>query len=285
MLYYSIGKRLTDLHKPDICIFGHENYPWEKMFVLGMRSAAHTFIIGYQHSVLYQAFTTVLLSHNEKDIIPLPDRIVTIGGITKEYLETKGNYNPAILRRGCSLSATKSNITIKGRPKGNNLLVVLGCYPRAKVMLDFVVSSLKDSGFHLILRSHPASPLREYSNRLAFDLSSASEVEVSTNTLEKDLERSIAVLYDGSKVALEAMRAGLPVININSFYDVFSYDPLINWDTFKWNAMSKESLLDSLNIIISMTEKEYYNQRNKAIRYSIEYLGAKNSDYLDAFID
>jgi len=97
------------------------------------------------------------------------------------------------------------------------------------------------------------------------------------------LKRSVVVLYDGSKVALEAMRFGLPVININPFFDSLSFDPLINWVTFKWVASSKESLLKSLDEIMSMDNREYDNKRKEAIKYSKDYLGEKKSNYLDAF--
>jgi len=284
MIYYIIGKRMIDLYKPDYCLLGHENYPWEKLFVLGMKSTkSNVHIIGYQHSVLYSAFTTVLLSRNEKNIIPLPDRIVTIGEITKEYLEIKGNYDSSILLEGCALSDSKSSLTLNERPKSNNILVILGCYPRAKIMLDFVLSSLKDSDFHLILRPHPASPLHGYSDKLIINIASFKNLEESTYSLERDLKRSVVVLYDGSKVALEAMRFGLPVININPFFDSLSFDPLINWVTFKWVASSKESLLKSLDEIMSMDNREYDNKRKEAIKYSKDYLGEKKSNYLDAF--
>lgn len=284
MIYYFIGRRLARQYNPEVCIFGHENYPWEKMMILGIRSAARTFIIGYQHSVLYQSLTSVLLSSKEKGIIPLPNRIVTVGNITKNYMEKEGNYDPAILRAGCSLSVVGSDFTFRARPKGKNLLVILGCYPRAKEMVEFVVASLKDSGFHLILRPHPASPLSDYADRLAFDLLTIKAVEISTGSLEKDFERSIAVLYDGSKVALEAMRAGLPVINITPFRDIISWDPLIKCPVSKRRADSKESLMGSLNEIVSMDEDEYQDEKNKAMRYSLEYLGPKNDDCISFFL-
>ena len=121
-------------------------------------------------------------------------------------------------------------------------------------------------------------------DRLAFDLSAVSAVEISTNTLEKDFERSAVVLYDGSKVALEAMEVGLSAININSFCDIISWDPFIKCPVFKLIATSKESLMGSLKEILSMDEDKYNDQKNKAMRYSREYLRSKNDDCINLFL-
>jgi len=284
MIYYRIGRRLGRRYQPSLCAFSHENYPWEKTFILGFRSAAKTFLIGYQHSGLYRSLTTVLLSKKEKGQVPLPDAIVTVGEITKEYLETEGNYDPGLLRTGCSLSAVGGDLTVPARSRGKNLLVILGCYPRAKEMLDFVMAALKDSDFHLIFRPHPVAPLHEYANKLAFNLADASNVEISTGPLRSDLKRSAAVLYDGSKAALEALGLGLPVINICPFHDIINYDPLIKCPVFKWSASSKESLMSSLNGIFSMDSEAYERQAKLAIRYSREYIGEKNDNCLAQFM-
>ncbi|MFA6169589.1 MAG: hypothetical protein WCW67_02050 [Candidatus Margulisiibacteriota bacterium] len=282
MLYYCLGKRLARHYRPDTCIFSHENYPWEKMLILGLRATAKPFIIGYQHSVLYQALTSVLLGRNEKDFIPLPDRIVTVGNITRDYLVKEGHYPPARLRSGCSLSAVKLGPVIKSRSMSKNLLVVLGCYPRAKEMLEFVISSLKKSDFQLIIRPHPAAPLAGYIDSLAFDLKALKNIEISSSPLAKDLERSFAVLYDGSKVALEAMGVGLPVIKISHFHDIISYDPLINFPLNKLKAGSEKSLVTLLNEIALKGENE--DQKIKAQRYYREYLGQKGEECFSLFL-
>ncbi|MBI5698814.1 radical SAM protein [Candidatus Saganbacteria bacterium] len=284
MLYYRIGRRLGRRYQPELCSFSHENYPWEKTFILGFRSAAKTFLIGYQHSGLYRSLTTVLLSKKEKGRVPLPDAVVTVGEITKGYLATEGNYDPRILRTGCSLSAAGGERPVPARPLGKNLLVILGCYPRAAAMLDFVVTALKGSDFHLILRPHPVAPLHEYADKLAFDLAQANDLEISTGPLRSDLARSAAVLYDGSKAALEALEQGLPVINICPFHDIISYDPLIKCPVFKWSASSKESLMSSLNGIFSMDSEAYERQAKQAVRYSREYIGEKNDNCLAQFM-
>ncbi|MBU0630381.1 MAG: hypothetical protein KKC80_05615 [Candidatus Margulisbacteria bacterium] len=282
MIYYYLGKGIGRHYKLATCIFSHENYPWEKMLTLGLRATKKPYIIGYQHSVLYQALTSVLLSANEKNFIPLPDRIVTVGSITRDYLVKDGHYPPAILQVGCSLSAVKAGFEIKPKLTSKNILVVLGCYPRAKEMLEFVISSLKESDFQLIIRPHPAAPLSNYIDNLTFNLLAINNVEISSRPLQQDIERSFVVLYDGSKVALEAMGMGLPVIKISHFHDIISYDPLINSPLNKLKAGSEKSLVTLLNEISLKGENE--DQTIKAQRYYREYLGRKSEECLCLFL-
>ena len=97
-------KRVLKFFDIDTFTTTYENNPWEKVCLLTLKKySPHTHIIGYQHAALSRASINMFMSDDEKEKIPLPDRIITIGDATKSILEKLGNHNPNKMRVGCGL--------------------------------------------------------------------------------------------------------------------------------------------------------------------------------------
>ena len=62
-----------------------------------------TTIIGYQHAVIPQASANMFISQYEKNIIPMPDHILTVGKIPKEIMEKYGTYKSGVIEPSCGL--------------------------------------------------------------------------------------------------------------------------------------------------------------------------------------
>ncbi|MBU1955071.1 MAG: hypothetical protein KJ769_03335, partial [Candidatus Margulisbacteria bacterium] len=287
-IYNYYVKRLLQRHLIERYILTHENYPWEKISIDTLRRhSPQTQIIGYQHSALYPALTNVYLSDTEKETMPLPDRIVTLGKITKDFLINRGNYDANMLQAGCALRFNIHNTTEKVvQPKVKNILVVLGCFPRAKLMIDFVVNAIGGvENYTIRLRPHPASPIAKYRYYLQHDIADYANVSVSSNeAIAADLKWADVVVYDVSAVGLEALSCGKPVIHLK-FEDLLDFDSLINCEYLKWEAGTPEELRMALESIAMLSNEEYFEQVNKAKTYVSEYLHDVSEERLNVFCE
>jgi len=285
--YYYI-KRLADFIKIETFTTTYENYPWEKMCFMALRKySPQTKIIGYQHAPLSKASLSMRLSKHEKNIIPMPDKIVTIGNITKTFLETVGNYEKNKVEVGCALRfARHSTSKIGQRVKSYRILLVLrGIPPVVRDSLSFVYKALKDNEkYKLIIRPHPALPPEKFKHILGFDVFSCKNFSISANTsVEKDLNEADIVLYDASAVAIEALMIGMPVVNI-VLGTILNADPLFQCNYLKWTARKEEDLLGILDAIYQLTDEEYYYQQKKAKEFIDAYVTEVTDAGLSAFI-
>jgi len=266
----------------------YENYPWEKICFMALRKySPETRIIGYQHAPLSKASLSMRLSEHERNIIPMPDKIVTIGNVTKTFLETVGNYEKNKVEVGCALRFERHSTSKMGqRAKSCRVLLVLRGIPSVvRDSLRFVYRALKDNEkYKLTIRPHPALPPEKFKHFLDFDIFSCKNFSISANTsVEEDLKEADVVLYDASAVAIEALMMGIPVVNI-TLDTILSADPLFQCAQFRWTACSEEDLSRILDAICNLTDEEYYYQQKKAKEFVGEYVSEVTDVRLDAFI-
>tara|TARA_B100001971_G_C18168775_1_gene525827 strand:- start:179 stop:1054 length:876 start_codon:yes stop_codon:yes gene_type:complete len=267
----------------------YENNPWEKMSIMALREfSQQTLIIGYQHTIVAQAFVSSFISHYEKDIMPLPDKIFTVGEITKNILEEYGEYDNNYIESSCSLRYEYfNNVSMISRKSKGNILLVLDGVPEISRMVNYVVGELKDNlKYQLKIRPHPVLPLKKFLDRLDYNLYKISNVSVSENTsVIDDLSSTDIVIYWGSSVALEAIKVGIPVIYYNNNMESFlCYDPLFQFDHFKWEVDNNDSLANKIEEIYSMSDENFNKEKQEAMKYINRYFHPVTEDCLRKFI-
>jgi hypothetical protein len=281
-------KRLTDKIKIETFTTTYENYPWEKMCFLALKKySPETKIIGYQHAPLSNGSLSMRLSKYEKDIIPLPDKIVTVGRVTKRFLEDIGNYEKNKVKAGCALRFERHAISKIGQ-KGSSyriLLVLGGILTRTRDILNFVYRALKNNKqYRIVIRPHPALPPDRFKHSLDFNLASCDNFSLSINSsIEKNLQEADIVLYDASAVSIEALMHGVPVIHIG-LNDILSFDPLFQCKYFKWDVKKEEEFQKTLDNVYQLSDEEYHTQQKKARTYAENYAHAVTDVRLNEFI-
>ena len=268
-------KRLLEMIDVNTFTTTYENRPWEKLYFLALQKwSGRSNIIGYQHSPLFEASLDMIIGKYERDIIPMPDKIITNGRISKEFLERYGNYDVSRVKVGCALRHDWSfNEKLMHRVKSNRMLVVLGGPPsRAAEQVHLVQRALmKDEKYKVLIRAHPNLPWEYIKTYLRCDMNAYGSFSVSDNTsVGMDLESADIVMYDASSIAIEALRMGIPVIHVDH-NDLLSVDPLVGFSDFKWTVRSPEDLKRAIRNIYELSDDEYGAGQAKAREYADDY--------------
>ena len=266
-----------------------ENRSWEKLGLFALRKInAGTEIIGYQHASISPMLMNFYLGKDETSITPLPDCVITMGAVTKDFLSKPGNFPDEILKTGCALRQKKdeSPSDIRGKKKKiKNILVPLALSPEEYVNgISFLNRAFKDyEEYNVNLRPHifpliPIDKALSYVPNLKFNFS----IDKNSN-LNKSLRETDLVLYFSTTVSLEALILGIPVININpGFY--LNPDPLFNMRDLKWTANTPEALIGIIRDIDAIPEEEYELKKEKAKDYAKNYINPVTRDNMNVFL-
>ena len=124
LLHYDAMCNMIKAQRIRTFLFTYRNNPWERMCMLACRQhSPSTKILGYQHSVVPEAALNMFVHPLEKNIVPLPDRILTTGEISKSIIEHYGDYSLVPVVSACALRYEYLS-QIKPRPyqksQGNN---------------------------------------------------------------------------------------------------------------------------------------------------------------------
>ena len=282
------AKRLLEMIDVNTFTTTYENRPWEKIYFLAFQKwSGRSNTIGYQHSPLFKASIDMVIGKYERDIIPMPDTIITNGRISKGFLEQYGNYDPSRVKVGCALRYEVSfDGKLMNRAGSNRILVVLGGVPsRAVELVHFVRQSLmKGEKYRVIIRAHPALPWEYIKSDLGCDMGLCGSISVSDNkSVGMDLESADIVMYDASSIAIEALRMGIPVIHV-ALNDLLSFDPLVGFNYFKWTVRSAEDLKSAIRNIDELSDGEYRARQVKARAYSVDYAYEITEERLGEFM-
>ena len=266
----------------------YENYPWEKMCFLTLKKRSpQTHIIGYQHAAICKASIMMNLSNYEKNIIPIPDKINTMGKISKDYLKKYGNYNGKNIKESCALrfemppplKEIKKNKTYK-------ILIALRGIPKVTIgLVNFIYDSLKDNKqYSIIMRTHPTLHINQFKDNLNFDIKSWKNLLMSTNkSVKKDIQESDIIIYEGSMLSIESLMMGKPVIHVE-LNDLLNSDPLFQCTSFKYTVDKKEDLIKKIRNIYQFSDDEYYKKQISARKYIDNYVYNITDERLNDFI-
>ena len=265
----------------------YENNPWERICILFLRKySPETKIIGYQHAVISRASANMYSSKEEVLFMPMPDRVVTTGEITKDILEKYGSYPKNIIKSSCALRHEYIyELKRKAFTRSCKILVALEGVYECYRLVNFVFNALSNTkDFQVVIRAHPARPFDRIKNELCFDIDSHTKFSVSNQkSLKDDLEDVDILIYWGSTVSLEALMMGIPVIHV-SLDDIVNVDPLFDCRYLKWAVGNTEELQNAVNTIYSISEKDYLDQYNEAKSYVERYFKKVTDNRLSEFI-
>lgn len=287
LIYYYYVKGLLRKIKVSKFIFTFENQSWERMSILALRKySPETKIIGYAHSSFRPYLVGYLCSKEEKDCIPLPDKIVTVGKAFKMILEEYGNYNDKVeLSDGCALRFEYlfKKEKIKWNRDGNILVALSMDIVYSLKMLKFLCDAFSGNSMHkVVIRSHPFTPAEDMINK--YDMKLASNFKISKNlAFKEDLANASVVIYADTTSSMEAVMCGVPVIHLD-LKEPISLDPLFRLNNLKWTVSTKQEMYKAMDCIYKIGKDEYLREYSKVLIYLESYFNPVEDKYLKEFI-
>jgi len=285
-LHYWSTKSLLKAVSVKTFLLTYENNPWEKMCEVAIREkSVDISIIGYQHTVVPQASVNMFVSRHEADIVPLPEKILTVGEIPKGIIERYGSYKGGTIEASCGLRFEYLfNILLKERKRSGNILIALEGIFEVYEMVNYVVGELADNTrYNVLIRTHPVLPLKYFRHKLKYNIEHIPNFKVSYGTsLKEDIEWADMVIYWGSTVALEALSMGRPVVHFDNG-SIVSYDPLFECNDLKWTVSREESLVAKIEEIHMLSDENFYIQRDSSQAYLKQYFYPITGESLEKF--
>lgn len=287
LLVYRAAVRMTRRLKPNRIIYPFENKSLEKLLLLGSRAAdASVPIIGYQHTSITPRHTTLLFAEWEAAATPLPERVITAGGVTRRYLEEHGRYPPGLLVEGGALRQRWRDPLPRADAQGRPLRVLLALSSSRRELREAVafMRGAIEAGapIELGIRPHPEFPLWALPENLA-QWAAANARDLAGTPLHDNLAWCDVTVYVSSTVALEALMLGRPVVNLR-LSDPIDPDPLVGSPPFRFHASSSAALVASFRAVAELPDAEYRRQRDEAIGYVKTYLAPFLDQHVDLFL-
>jgi hypothetical protein len=210
--------------------------------------------------------------------------VVTLGDVTRRYLEAQGRYPTGFFVTGCALRQRGGTPLERrsGEAKSRLLLALSSSRQELVQAVALCRSAVEHGGVELAIRPHPEFPLA----LLPSDLRAWTRVsgrDVSGTALSDNLQWCDAVVYASSSVALEALARGRPVINLR-LADLIDADPVLNPLDFHWQADTPAMLAAAANDIVALDSAEFDRRRRQALAYVDEYLRVPSPAALAAFL-
>ena len=286
LLVYRAAFRFAARHKPAILIYPYENKSLEKLLLLGMRMAnAVCRFVGYQHTSITPRHTTLLFAEGEASKTPLADKILTVGDITRDYLEKYGNYPRGIFETACALRQASRN-RADYNPVHNRPMRILLALSSSKMELLEAVTFVKrvkenTASYEIGIRPHPEFPLTALPDD-ARNWIRVNAQDYSGTTLASNIDWCDVVAYVSSTVALEALMAGKPVINFR-IGDPINPDPILGDAPLCWRVNTPDQFLSALREIRAMSEEDYEQGSARAHEYAVTYLRPLSSKIIERF--
>lgn len=285
-LYYC-GRTLAQRVPLSRCLYPYENRAFEKMLVTGVREASPTTrLIGYNHASITLSHTNFILGSQEAQVIPLPDRILTLGPVIRDWLEAEGQYPPGIFQPACALRQSRPTV----RPPRSRRRPIRDVLVPLATSLDEYVSTLLflDAGFRnaseyrIRIRPHPTIRLED-----ALRVAPVVRQDFFTEdraSLAESLEQADVVLYASSTVGLEAVALGIPAVYLD-LEDFLDTDPMIGWTEFKWRVQVPGDLPETLRTIDAIPDDRFRELQIRAQEYAARYLQPVNPRALQVFLE
>ncbi len=276
----SLSKKLA----VDRFYYPFENRSAEKMAITGLRKfSPDTRIIGYQHASLSLRHTNFLLSEDEHKAIPLPDCILTMGKVTRDFMTEAGGFPQELLRTGCALRQRAYTGPLKSQKTVARLLVVLATNIEeyVKVVRFLNEACGGDGPWEIWIRPHPVYSLDE---ALAITGQPRFSYHKSDGeTLGECLDWADVVLYVHSTVSIEALARGMPVVHLN-VPNVLNPDPLLSFDDFKWRADVPGDLGRAIEAINELEGDDFIRRQELGVRFTREYFFPVDESSMEAFL-
>ena len=271
-------------------IYIYENQPMERALCWqAHKSFSKSTLIGYQHARVPHNLLNFHLAPEGETDAPLPDRIVTVGGLTARVMCENG-YQPERIRVG---GALQWQSLLKERPetpdssislKQPMVLVASGDSIEETVELAYMAANLfrLDHKIQIVLKCHPEMPFKNVKGLIGGEM--PGNVQVSDKPILDLLSKASAVVYSGSTVAVQALALDVPVIHLSPRFGI-DMDPLETVPDLRLEATGLEELRVKVQWLLKNRE-EYIAQHNQEWARMVEDMyGPVTEDTIHAFVD
>lgn len=268
-------------------IYTFENYSWEKMSILGLRkSKSSVKIVGFQHAFISRNDFKYFPGKKEQKVMPLPDRIITMGNKTKEIMEKFGDYPKNIFSIGCALRQDYlSRMSISPRKRKGDIFVPLTITVEdtIKVLRFLFKSGLGNCSEKVYLRPHPATPIESCIKKLEFPLPNNFIISREVSILS-EIERCSIALHTWTTVCLEVLKMGRPVVYLDVNYPL-ELDPLFECNNLKDICSRPEDLIGKIEKTRNIDNEEFDLGIKKTQDYLKEYFYPVERENLLVFLN
>ena len=286
---YHCARRLGARVRIVRCVYPYENRAWEKMFLLGIRAGSPaTRVVGYQHASITASHTNFMMADKEPEVTPLPDVVVTMGTVTKDWLIREGRHPASLVMAGCALrqaSAGAGALRQRRTKRVVRVLVALATslteYLGTLTFLNEAVAP--DKSREVRIRPHPTLSLDE-AVRLLPEGRARFSYTTSRGPVAEDLAWADVVLYASSTIGLEAVGMGVPAVYLD-LGDILDTDPMGGWTEFKWIAREPKDLRVVLAEIEALSDDQYGARQQRGHAYAEAYLYPVTDKNLEIFCE
>ena len=197
----------------DIFHYPFENQPFEKIICMAAKLYPEIKLIGYRDSTTSLKYLNMFLGKLEKDNVPLPHRIITIGQISQDLFVRHGNYPEGMFVNGGAwryVHLHKKEVTIEEKSVDRTVLVAT---PIDKDISKTIIMDLKRSFYDtqavkFIIKCHPATPF----SSLGIILVNNGLFTVTDETTDSLIGKIDTVIYTACTVGVEYFVKGKKVI-------------------------------------------------------------------------
>lgn len=286
LLVHAAALRMARNLRPQNLIYPYENKSLEKALLLAVREASPgTKIVGYQHTSITPRHIGLRFSREEARNTPLPDRIVTVGEITRKYLEEHGNYPKQMLVAGCALRQVRDKPLALRAPTKDRPRVLLALSSSIGELVSAVefMRQVKSRlpGMEIGVRPHLNFPLQKLpADSLAWVRKQA--IDLSGTRLRDNLEWADMTAYVSSTVALESLMLGRPVLHLD--IDPGNPDPLLGNPRFRWAVRDPDGFLAAVASLSGLDSESLIRERDAALAYVSDYLAPRSPEALSGFV-
>lgn len=287
LLIARAAARLGADFPPATLVFPFEAKALEYGLVDGLRSRGPGWhVVGYQHTAITPRHLTFRMVPGEAEALPLPERIVTLGDVTRQMLADAG-YPRERLLTGCALRqrpVTGPPDASPPRSPARVLLALSSSRDELVAGVAFVAACLRalPGAFEVGIRPHPEFPLRLLPDDLRAWLATSAR-DFTGTALRENLDWCDAVAYVSSTVGMEGLMAGKAAIQF-SIGDPVEPDPVAAECPHHWRAADPRQFLDILRDIAAMDDPGRRAAVAGAIDYLQRYFVAPTDEALRAFL-
>jgi len=268
--------------KIDMFICPFENLRHEKILYTALREFYPSiYIIGYQHATVPLMMLNYFISAEEADKIPLPNKIITNGNLSKRIFSNSG-YNPKKLVCGGAIRYTYlfENDVAEIKNLEPQILVTpsIGIHESAELIWKVFNAFKNASNYKVVIKCHPFTPYNTIAKYLGIGSLPAHFI-VSEKSIDELLKESSILLYTSSTVAIEAIARGVQVLHIPSEFTI-DMDPLDLHPQVKISTSSLTDINKNVDEILSGTMEIEKKMRDKVVS---DFFGPVNKKMFSLF--
>lgn len=292
LLVFRATRGMVRRLNPRMLVYPYENKSLEKALLLGARDANGSAqasrtprIVAYQHTSVTPRHRSLLFEPGEAAITPLPDCIITVGDVTRRWLERNGRYPQGIFRTGCALRQRwRKLLPFRNRWQDAPRVLLALSSSRAELIraVEFLAKAKRSlAHIEIGVRPHPNFPLSVLPNALR-EWVGESALDLTGTLLDGNLEWCDVVAYVSSTVGLEGLMVGRPIIKLA--VDPLDPDPLLEDVPMRWTATSPEQVFEILGDISLLGSDELERRRAATTDYLRTYFRPVSEQALEHFL-